>query len=103
MSGIGSIDGFNPLSFMKSTETKRYAPEPKNFAKDGWASTLVKNLMKMAGEKGLDLAGIDNDYSALLIKQMEMQEQMMLVSMTSNIEKARHETRMASVRNMRVT
>ena len=102
MTGIGLIDGFNSLSLMKSTQAKRYGPEPKSTDRDfSWVKAV--EIAKEIAEKGLSFGGIDGDYAAFLERQIEMQEQMMLVSMTSNIEKARHETRMASVRNMRVT
>jgi hypothetical protein len=45
--------------------------------------------------------GVQGEYAELLNKQIEMQQQMQLVSMFSNIEKSRHETQMAAVRNIR--
>ena len=45
--------------------------------------------------------GIDPEYQALLETQMHMQEQMQQVSLVSNIERSRHESKMAAIRNVR--
>lgn len=41
-------------------------------------------------------------YAELLTLQIEVQQQMAAVSMVSNIEKSKHETKMAAVRNIRI-
>ena len=45
--------------------------------------------------------GIMPEYMALINAQLEAQRQMQLVSLYSNIEKSKHETQMAAVRNIR--
>ena len=49
-----------------------------------------------------NMSGIDPMYIDLINKQIEAQQQMQLVSFVSNIEKSRHETQMAAIRNVRV-
>lgn len=45
---------------------------------------------------------VDPSYQAIIEKQMELQRQMLLVSMHSNLEKTKHDIQMAPVRNIRV-
>jgi hypothetical protein len=48
------------------------------------------------------LAGVDpNDPASLLNLQIQMQRELQIFSMLSNIAKTEHETQMAAVRNMR--
>lgn len=57
------------------------------------------------GSLGLDSGfadQIDPGYRELLQMQIEAQKQLTLVSMASNIEKSKHETEMAAIRNIRV-
>ena len=73
-------------------------PEPKN----GLTFSKVLGAVKdFALDGAAEASGISDRYSPLLEKQLEMQEQMMLVSLVSNVEKTHHETRMAAVRNIR--
>ena len=95
MTEIPSLSQYPVLS---GSQLQRIMPEPK--------SNLAQTLFSAAKglvEGGASLSGIDSKYSSLIEKQMEMQEQMMLVSLVSNVEKTRHETRMAPVRNLRVS
>lgn len=101
----------NPLAIAKTvpsitgtaSQLKRYQPEPKSRVK--FTDVLkqvahgVKNTVSQA--TGYSVA-IDPEYQQFLEKQMEFQEQMMMVSMVSNSERTKHETRMAAVRNLRV-
>lgn len=59
-------------------------------------SGIAGNIAKTAG------LGVGGDYQGLITVQLEAQKQMMLVSMISNVEKSKHETQMAPVRNIRV-
>ena len=74
-----------------------FKPEPFD------PGTIVKSLGGMMKQS---LAGgvidISPQYEALMQQQMQMHQQMTEVSMRSNLEKARHDARMAVVRNMRV-
>jgi hypothetical protein len=47
------------------------------------------------------VTGVEPIYQDLLDKQIEIQLQMQLVTLESNIEKSRHETQMAAIRNIR--
>ena len=47
-------------------------------------------------------SGIDPNYENIINQQMELQRQMLLVTLHSNTEKTRHEIQMAPVRNIRV-
>ncbi len=92
----------NPLSspfFPGISPLKRLSPEPRSSFSLGAVGRTAAGLAA-GGAKAL--TGIDSSYGELLDKQIEMQEQMMLVSLFSNIERTRHETRMAAVRNMRI-
>ena len=50
-----------------------------------------------------NLLGMDPDYQSLMVQQMQFQKQMQQVSMQSNTSRNEHETRMAIVRNVRVS
>lgn len=84
---------------------RRFGPEPVNRLADGFSSILtgIKTIASAsyAGCGGA-AAGIDPFYADLLERQLEAQVQMQLVSMESNVEKSRHETQMAAIRNIRV-
>lgn len=78
----------------------RLIPEPKNRVNFNFGA-LLKAAGEVASQAGT-LVGIDPEYKALLEQQMEMQQQMMLVSMQSNVMRTEHETQMSVVRNLRV-
>ena len=44
----------------------------------------------------------NNSGSDLIAAQVEMQKEMQVTSMVSNIEKSKHESKMAAIRNIRV-
>lgn len=77
----------------------RFIPEPASRVGIDFRSALSAASSVVSGGT---FPGIDGDYAELLNKQIEMQQQMQLVTMQSNIEKSRHETQMAPVRNIRV-
>lgn len=77
----------------------RFIPEPKNGVAAPFKSVLSSVANSLSGSTVFP--GVDSQYAELLNKQIEMQQQMQLVSMFSNIEKSRHETQMAAVRNIR--
>lgn len=79
----------------------RFIPEPKSRLAPSFSGILngVRSLMGSAASSAL---GINPDYQDLLNKQIEVQTQMQLVTLESNLEKSRHETQMAAVRNVRV-
>ena len=77
----------------------RFIPEPKG---SGSAFRDVVDVVAGVGKGAAAAAGLDTSLQGLLTQQMELQQQMMTVSMHSNVEKTRHDTRMAPVRNLRV-
>jgi len=93
MSNISSISGVSTQGM------KLFAPEPKSRVGFDFRA-ILEQVGGLVGQAS-GLGGIDSRYHDLLNKQMEMQEQLQLVSMHSNIEKSRHESKMAAIRNVR--
>ena len=81
---------------------ERYLPEPKSRLGLDFKSVLSSVAGVVQTASGANLTGIDPGYVDLINKQIETQQQMQLVSMESNIEKSKHETQMAAIRNIRV-
>ncbi|MCB0338940.1 MAG: hypothetical protein KDD53_05015 [Bdellovibrionales bacterium] len=77
----------------------RFIPEPKN--KVGGFSGVLRGLTDAASGVAKSVVSLDPSYEALLNKQIEVQQQLQAVSMESNIEKSRHESKMAAIRNIR--
>ena len=87
-------------AYLSSSKLQRFIPEPKS--RLGVSFDAVLNKVGSAlGSAGSALSGVPTEYTELLEKQLEMQHQLQVVSMHSNIEKSRHEARMAAVRNVR--
>ncbi|RME57902.1 MAG: hypothetical protein D6780_07645 [Candidatus Dadabacteria bacterium] len=81
---------------------RRYLPVPRS-ANGSFVSVLGSALRTVTGvglSSGLQV-GIDPQYAALIEKQMQVQTTMQTVSMTSNISRSEHETRMSAIRNIR--
>lgn len=100
------MNGFNTVAAIAqggaqivSQGLGRFIPEPKNGVAAPFKAMLSSVATSVSGSTVFP--GVDTQYADLLNKQMEMQQQMQLVSMFSNIEKSRHETQMAAVRNIR--
>lgn len=98
---MSNFTNINGPTLLGSSGVLRYIPQPKSRN-----SGVFQKLLGAAGDlvsKGAGaVSGIDPQYSELINRQMELQQQMMLVSMVSNTEKTQHDTRMAPVRNLRV-
>ena len=78
----------------------RFIPEPKSRL----ASTFGNVLQGIGSAvSGVGSGLIDPTYQSLINKQIEVQQQLQLVSMESNIERSRHESKMAAVRNLRAS
>lgn len=85
-----------------SEETQRYLPEPAT-TKTG----AFSDFMDVAGAVGsAAMAGVGGlmggSAGGLIGAQLEAQREMMMITMISNIERSKHETKMSAVRNMRV-
>lgn len=74
----------------------QFIPEPQSSAAI-WKRALQGVASTLSGA-----AGLSPEYQDLLQQQIEIQQQMQLVTLESNLEKSRHETQMAAIRNMRV-
>lgn len=84
----------------------RISPEPQNKVGTTFRTVLstVGNIAQSifsASPSGM-FSGMDPGYQELLTTQIEAQKQLTLVSLCSNVEKSKHETQMAAVRNIRV-
>lgn len=88
----------------------RFIPEPQTSSTFGMiqdaargfasvASAISSNAGSALGTIAPEMGG---QFQDLISLQLDAQKQMMLVSMVSNIEKSKHETQMAAVRNIRV-
>ncbi|RMD86889.1 MAG: hypothetical protein D6808_02410 [Candidatus Dadabacteria bacterium] len=76
----------------------RFIPEPKNRLGRGFLNT-----MRSLGGLGSSTITLDIDpqYRELIETQIKVQQQMQNVTMESNLEKTRHESKMAALRNLR--
>ena len=94
----------NQIPYTYSISLDRIPPKPPTSVGFSAAMGWVKNMLGSFADTttGLTGSGLNGDYSSLLAAQMQMQKEMMVVSMISNVEKSRHETQMAPVRNIRV-
>ena len=87
--------------FLDTSHLQRFIPEPKGGL--GLSFRKILEGVKAAAGKGEGSLGeMPSELSELLAMQMEMQEQMMRISMISNVSRTEHETKMAAVRNMRL-
>lgn len=64
----------------------------------GGALSLVRGLV---GASGLESAAVPTELLSLIELQRQMQIEMQSVSLISNIEKSRHESKMSAIRNIR--
>ncbi len=78
----------------------RFSPEPKSTLSTAFQKVLG-GVSSFLGSGATSALGINADYQSLINKQLEVQQQMQLVSLHSNIEKSKHESRMAAIRNVR--
>lgn len=87
---------------LNDSDLLRALPEPRN-SLASWGNSLLSTGASLASSlvPGGDVLGMNN-LTDLLNMQIQIQRQMQVISMASNIEKSRHETEMAPIRNMRV-
>lgn len=95
MSGISKIGSY----LSGATNLLRFIPEPQSRVASTFGSVLQTVGQAASGAGGF--VGMDPSYQALLQKQISMQEQLQMVTMESNIEKTKHESKMTAVRNFR--
>lgn len=105
---MSSTTSIKPLSSggyglaLNDSNLLRALPEPRN-SLASWSGSLLSTGASLASSlvPGGDVLGMNN-LTDLLNMQIQIQRQMQVISMASNIEKSRHETEMAPIRNMRV-
>lgn len=83
-------------------KVRSLSPEPNSRLRNTFQSVL-RGIGQTVADVGGNTIGIDPKYAALIEKQIEVQEQLQAVSMTSNIEKSKHESQMAAIRNVRAS
>jgi hypothetical protein len=99
---MSSITLENPSSVSNSV---RYLPTPQTSGAFDGAKSFVSTLINSAVNMVANNTGINpSEFTTqdLLNKQLEVQKEMMMTSMISNVNKSKHETEMAPVRNIRV-
>lgn len=84
----------------------RFIPIPKHQTNFNQIINGIGNVAKGAINTASSLVNstggnIDPMYQEFLDKQIQHQEQMLHVSLASNVEKVAHDTRMSAVRNIR--
>ena len=100
---IDSVGDSGVSSFtIGGSDIGRYLPEPESGVRGFFGSVLQTLGGAAADIAEPSLAGIDSKYIPFIEAQIHAQEQLQLVSLYSNIEKSRHETQMAAIRNVRV-
>jgi len=87
--------------FLSGPTLERFKPEPVSRLGDGFRKALrLAKTAANAVDQGV--GGITGEMRDLLNQQREMQEQMLKISLISNVMRTEHETKMAAVRNLRV-
>ena len=81
---------------------QKYLPEPVSSGVG-----LFSSMMQTIGSVAKSASGempitVSSEFQNLIQMQMEFQQDMQEVSMYSNIERSKHETAMAPIRNMRL-
>ena len=101
MSTSSALSSVLPVPFAAPSELGRIAPEPQNNLGLSFGN-ILKSTASTLLEGGASALGISSDSATLLNMQIEAQREMQNVSMLSNVEKSKHETQMAAIRNIRV-
>lgn len=98
MSSIGDITGSLGAG---ANLLNQFIPEPRSRSGVSFGGVL-KSVGSAIGSMAPGLDGINPVFVELINKQIQTQYEMQIVSFESNIEKSKHETQMAAVRNIRV-
>ncbi len=101
------MDNVNQVSAPKfvaniSSRVAQYLPQPASTGVGMFQD--VMDMVKAVGSGitgGVEQMGVGN-IQDLLNQQMETQLEMQTISLTSNIERSKHEAKMAAIRNIRV-
>lgn len=107
MSSVKGIDSSTGAgAHIEFGNLARFIPEPRSRISASFGSVLsgIGRLVGGAASGVARFSGAElpSELTDLINQQMSLQIQMQQVSMISNIEKSKHETRMAPIRNIRV-
>lgn len=98
MDGTAGVNSLGNGWFSGTSGLTRSIPEPKSRV-GNWFNVLAKNIGALVGNR---LEGVEGtQYADLISEQLRVQQEMMLVSMQSNLLRTEHETEMSVVRNLR--
>lgn len=78
-----------------------FIPEPQTTPGVSFGGVLGAIGSTVSQVTGMDIPGLPSEYVDLINKQIEVQQEMQVTSLYSNIEKSKHETQMAAIRNIR--
>ncbi len=98
-----SVDTIIQTGMAVASTAARYLPEP---ATTGVG--LFRDMMNAAyklggGDKSAFEIGVSSEFSNLINLQLDAQRDMQQTTMVSNIERSKHESKMAALRNVRVS
>lgn len=91
----------NPNLASVSSGAASYLPEPATTGTGVFKDVIsaVKNVAREVGGVSLESSG---SFAELIQAQIDAQMEMQTTSMISNIERSKHESKMAAIRNVRV-
>jgi hypothetical protein len=92
MNSIGQITESITTGLKSAT---RYMPEPVAKGLD-----LIQSLGRTGA---IDTSAIPSDTKDLIDRQIQLQQEMLQVTLFTNLERTRHETQMAPARNIRLS
>ena len=101
---VDSISEVNPLNAVLSdplSSIGRFIPEPQSNLGTVFRS-MLSSVLSSLGDASASFSAVNPEYQLLLQQQIELQRQMQLVSLYSNLEKSKHDTAMAPIRNIKV-
>ncbi len=93
---MAEVNANNVMSGLKGMmqATSSFLPQP--------LATGVSFASQLIPTGSISDTGITSSYQALIDQQIQIQLEQQQVTFVSNMEKSRHESRMAAVRNIRV-
>ena len=96
------LDQVTPSGTQLVDTAGSYYPEPTTTGTGLFqdALSVAKGVAGEIGGVSLDATG---NFEALIQAQIQAQMEMQTTSMVSNIERSKHETKMAAIRNVRVS
>lgn len=92
MDGISLETAIDAVAAGARTAT-RFMPEPL---------TAGVDFLQSLARAGLGVGGLGDNPQSIIDQQIELQQEMLQITLVSNLERTKHETRMAPVRNIRL-